>query len=212
MKKPDTIYLYRITHIDNLDFILKSKKICCPNSKNSDPSFIGIGDSSLIQSRKSIQIPIVPNGDFSDYVAFYFSPRSPMLYNIQKGFNNVTKRNPEDIIYLITNFDTVKENKSEFVFTDGHTYHSLSQFFNQEIDFKEVDWKTVNLVKWNDTEDDPDRKRKKQAEFLIHNEVPISMISAIVVFNENAKTNILTKIAENNIECNVIVKPSLYYK
>ena len=212
MKKSDTIYLYRITHIDNLDFILKSKKICCPNSKNSDPSFIGIGDSSLIQSRKSIQIPIVPNGDFSDYVAFYFSPRSPMLYNIQKGFNNVTKRNPEDIIYLITNFDTVKENKSEFVFTDGHAYHSLSQFFNQEIDFKEVDWKTVNLVKWNDTEDDPDRKRKKQAEFLIHNEVPISMISAIVVFNENAKTNILTKIAENNIECNVIVKPSLYYK
>ncbi len=211
MKKPDTIYLYRITHIDNLDFILKSKLICCQNSDNSDPNFIGIGDSSLIQSRKSRQIPIVPNGDFSDYVAFYFGARSPMLYNIQKGFNNVTKRNPEDIIYLITNVDTVKENKSEFVFTDGHGYHHFSQFFNQEEDLKEIDWKTVNLVRWYDTEDDPDRKRRKQAEFLIHNEVPISMISVIVVYNENTKTKILTKLTENNIECNVVVESDLYY-
>ncbi len=211
MKRPDTIYLYRITHIDNLDFILKSKMICCPNSKNSDSNFIGIGDSSLIQSRKSKQIPIAPNGDFSDYVAFYFGARSPMLYNIQNGYNNVTKRKPEDIVYLITNFETVKENKSEFVFTDGHGYHNFSQFFNQEIDLKEVDWKMVNLIRWNDTEDDPDRKRKKQAEFLIHNEVPISMIGVIVVYNEDVKTNILTKLADNNIECNVVVKSKLYY-
>jgi hypothetical protein len=89
MKKPDTLYLYRITHIDNLDFILKSKTVCCPNSKNSDPNFIGIGDSSLIQSRRSRQIPIIPKGDFLDYVAFYFGARSPMFYNIQNGYNNV---------------------------------------------------------------------------------------------------------------------------
>lgn len=211
MKKPDTIYLYRITHIDNLDFILKSKTICCSNCKNSDPNFIGIGDSSLIQSRKARQIPIIPKGDFSGYVAFYFGARSPMLYNIQNGYNNVTKRKPEDIIYLITSFASVKESESEFVFTDGHGYHNLSQFFNKEIDLKEVDWKTVNLVRWNDTEEDPDRKRKKQAEFLIYNEVPLSMIKAIVVYNENAKTNILTKLAKNNIECNVVVKSNYYY-
>jgi hypothetical protein len=205
------MYLYRITHIDNLDYIMKSKMICCPNSKNSDPNFIGIGDTSLIESRKTRQIPIAPKGDFSDYVAFYFGARSPMLYNIQNGYNNVTKRKPEDIIYLITNFETVKESKSEFVFTDGHGYHNLSQFFNQEIDLKEVDWKTVNLMRWNDSEEDPDRKRKKQAEFLIYEEVPLSMIKAIVVHNENAKTNILTKLAENNIECNVVVKLNYYY-
>lgn len=211
MKKPDTIYLYRITHIDNLDFILEAKAIRCPNAVNSDPSFIGIGDSSLIQSRRSKQIPIEPNGDFSDYVAFYFGARSPMLYNIQNGFKNVTKRNPEDIIYLISNFEAVDLNRSTFVFTDGHGYHHLSQFFNREIDLKEVDWEIVKLVRWNDTEDDPDRKRKKQAEFLIHKEVPISMIRVIVVYNQNAKANILAKLAEHNIECNVIVKPSLYY-
>ncbi|MHB0755996.1 type II toxin-antitoxin system toxin DNA ADP-ribosyl transferase DarT [Polaribacter sp. M15] len=211
MEKPDTVYLYRIMHIDNLDFILKSKTICCPNLKKSDPDFIGIGDNSLIESRKSKQIPIKPKGDFSNYVSFYFGARSPMLYNIQKGYNNVTKRKPEDIIYLVTSFKTVKENKLAFVFTDGHGYHNLSQFFNEEKFLKEVDWKTVNLVRWNDTESDPDRKRKKQAEFLIHKEVPFSMIKGIVTYNENAKTKILTKLAENNINCNVIVKSNYYY-
>lgn len=211
MKTPDTIYLYRITHIDNLDFIFKSKIICCPNSKDSDSNFIGIGDSSLIQSRKSREIPVVPNGDFSDYIAFYFGARSPMLYNIQKGYNNVKKRDPEDIVYLITNFKTVKESNSDFVFTDGHGYHHLSQFFNQEIDLKEVDWKTVKLVKWNDTEEDPDRKRKKQAEFLIHNKLPISMIRAIVVYNESAKSIVSAQLAANSIECTVVVKPNYYY-
>ena len=102
------------------------------NSPDNDSNFIGIGDSTLIQSRKSRQIPIVPNGDFSDYVAFYFGVRSPMLHNIQKGYSNVTKRHPEDIVYLITTYETVKNNNSDFIFTDGHGYHHLSQFFNQE--------------------------------------------------------------------------------
>tara|TARA_R110002050_G_scaffold110458_1_gene222725 strand:- start:1356 stop:1949 length:594 start_codon:yes stop_codon:yes gene_type:complete len=197
--------------MNNLDFILKSKRLCCPNLKKNDPNFIGIGDNSLIQSRKSKQIPIKPKGDFSDYVAFYFGARSPMLYNIQKGYNNVVKRKPEDIIYLVTSFKTIKENKSEFVFTDGHGYHNLSQFFNDEKYLKEVDWKTVSLIKWNDTEDDPDRKRKKQAEFLIYKEVPFSMIKAIITYNESTKIKILTKLAENNIKCNVIVKSNYYY-
>ena len=134
-----------------------------------------------------------------------------MLFNIQNGYNNVTKRPPEDIVYLITNFETVKNNNSDFVFTDGHGYHHLSQFFKQETDLKEVDWKTVNLIRWNDTEEDPDRKRKKQAEFLIYNELPFSMILAIVVYNENAKSIVLTKLAANNISCNVVVKPNYYY-
>ncbi len=211
MKVPDTIYLYRITHIDNLDFILKSKVLSCPNSNNCNPNFIGIGDLSLIKSRKSRKIPIAPNGGFSDYVSFYFGARSPMLYNIQKGFNNVPKRNPADIIYLISSFQKVKENKLEFVFTDGHGYHQFSQFFNKEEDLKEIDWKAVNLIRWNDTEDDPDRKRRKQAEFLIYKEVPISTIGAIAVYNEEVKSKTLTKLAKYNIECHVIVKPNLYY-
>ncbi len=211
MAKPDRIYLYRITHIDNLDFILESGKLICPSNSSSDPNYIGIGDTTLINSRSSKGVNIEPNGNFTDYVSFYFGARSPMLYNIQKGFKGVTKRNPEKIVYLVTTFEKIKENKSQYVFSDGHGYHLMSQFFNAENGLDEVDWDTVSLTQWNDTEDDPDRKRRKQAEFLVYEQVPLSVIVGIGVYNEDAKTNILAKFAKHNFKCNVIVKPDLYY-
>jgi len=211
MTKPDKIYLYRITHIDNLDFILEAGKLTSPSNPDANKSYIGIGDTTLIGSRSLKQINIEPNGNFTDYIAFYFGARSPMLYSIQKGFNGVTKRNPETIIYLVTTFKSIKESECQYVFTDGHGYSSLSQFFNTEDNLDEVDWHTVELNRWNDTEDDPDRKRRKQAEFLIYREVPLSVIIGIGVYNETAKTNTLAKFAAHDFTCSVIVKPDLYY-
>lgn len=211
MPIPNKIYLYRITHIDNLDFILQSKKLTCPNHSDSDTDYIGIGDKTLIDSRNLSQIYVVPKGNFTDYVSFYFGARSPMLYSIQKGFNNVTKRAPESIIYIVTTFDKIKESGVQYVFTDGHGYHSMSQFFNQEADLKEVDWEAVKLIRWNDTEEDPDKKRRKQAEFLVYKELPISSIAGFAVYDEATKTKVLSKFVANDFSTKVIVQPKWYY-
>lgn len=211
MPIPDRIYLYRITHIDNLDFIFQSGKLTCPSHSESDSDYIGIGDSTLIGSRSSKQIDIEPKGNFTDYVSFYFGSRSPMLYSIQKGYNGVTQRNAETIVYLVSTFENIKECKSQYVFSDGHGYHLMSQFFNNEESLEEVDWNIVNNKQWNDTEDDNDRKRRKQAEFLVHKELSLSEIVGIVVYNEAAKTRILAKFANSDFSCNVIVKQDLYY-
>lgn len=211
MSKPDRIYLYRITHKDNLDFILKSGKLTCPSHAGSDPNYIGIGDSTLIRSRSSKHIDIRPYGNFTDYVAFYFGVRSPMLYEIQKGYNGVTKRNPQEIIYLVTTFENITKKECQYLFSDGHGYHLMSQFFNDEDSLEEVDWDTVNLVRWNDTENDPDRKRRKQAEFLVFNELEFTALVAIAVYNETVKNEILAKFAEYDVTCKVIVKPNWYY-
>lgn len=211
MAKPDTIYLFRIIHADNLDFILESGKLTCPNHDDSDPNYIGIGDFTLIESRSSRQVMVAPHGNFNDYVSFYFGMRSPMLYNIQKGYNNVTQRKPEEIVYLVTTFNRIKENDSSFVFTDGHGYHLMSQFFNKEEDLSEVDWDAVQLKIWNDTEDDPDRKRRKQAEFLVYKELSVLLLHAIVVYSNEVKAIIEDKLQSHHHSCRVYVRPSWYY-
>lgn len=44
-------------------------------------SFVPIGDMSVMDARSTKQLP---DGSFlSEYIPFYFGPRSPMLYNIQ---------------------------------------------------------------------------------------------------------------------------------
>ena len=210
-KLPDSIYLKRITHIDNLDHILKTGKITCPNHPESDRYYVNIGDTTLINSRGLRDIPINPKGNFLDYVAFYFGARPPMLYNIQHGYNKVTQRTPETIIYLVTSFMQIKESGKQFVFTDGHAYHNMSQFYNRESDLKEIDWKAVKRIRWNDTEEDPDRKRRKQAEFLIYKELPFSALVAIVVYNNDAKSKVLSKLEQYNLSLNIVIKSKWYY-
>lgn len=197
--------------MNNLDFILKTGKITCPNHSDANSDYINIGDTTLITGRKVRRISINPKGTFSDYIAFYFGIRQPMLYNIQKGFQGVTKRNPQEIVYLVSTYNEILKTGKPYVFTDGHAYHSITQFFNNEKYFNEVDWDAVNLVSWYDTEADPDRKRRKQAEFLVYGEIPLSAIVAFVVFNNDAKSLILTKFAITGFEGSVLVRPEWYY-
>ena len=211
MKKSERIYLFRIIHIDNLDFILNSQQITCPNHVKKDINYIGIGDTSLIRNRNSKAIKISPYGTFVDYVAFYFCSRPPMLYNIQNGYMNVEKRKPEDIIYLVTTFEQIKKHNCEYIFTDGHAYHNYSQFFNHEKDLMEIDWQAVKLKQWADTEEDPDRKRRKQAEFLIYQELPLLALVGIIVYNEAAQKVVSSKLMAHNLSYKIHISSNYYY-
>ena len=207
----DTIYLFRLIHIDNLDYILTRGILTCPNHPLRDENYLNIGDQTLIKSRNKKQIPVEPGGYFHDYVAFYFGYRPPMLYEIQRGYNKVIKRHPSEIIYLVTTFDEVKNAGLSFVFTDGHAYHNFTQFFKHESELKHVDWSAVYLKKWNETEEDPDRKRRKQAELLIHKELPLELIKAFFTYDDAARQKILSIFGKHGFTCSVLVKPQWYY-
>lgn len=86
-----------------------------------------------------------------------------MLYRIQKGFR-VTKRPPEDIIYLVFKLDEIIE-LVEYVFTDGHGYASMSNWFEDIDSLDFLDNEYIKRLRWENTDEDPDRKRRKQAEF-----------------------------------------------
>ena len=211
MNIPEQVFLYRIVHIENLDFILKSKKLTCPNSLEANSDYIRIGDKKLIGSRNLTEIPASGGKNFRDYIAFYFGTRSPMLYIIQNGFKEVIRQDAEDIIYLVTTFEYVKEKDLPYTFTDGHAVSSLSRFFDKEEDLKEVDWSMVKARDWADNMNDNDRKRRKQAEFLVRGELELQSLLCIGVYNEATKSKILTIFTENNYTCPVILRPTWYY-
>jgi len=52
MQKPTPVWLFRITHIDNLRHIIRNGLVCEKSSK-ANPDFRNIGDSSLIDFRKN---------------------------------------------------------------------------------------------------------------------------------------------------------------
>lgn len=54
----------------------------------------------------------------------------------------------------------------------------------------EVDWQVVRDRIWKNTDDDWDRMRRKQAEFLVKDHVPVTCIQSIAVFDEQRKTQV----------------------
>lgn len=178
---PQKIWLFRMVHRDNLAYLLEH------GLHAHNPNFVSIGDSTLITSRQDYSVPITPpNGKMGDYIPFYFGFRSPMLYRIKTG-KSVVQQPQENIVYLCYALDDMVGNSIEWCFTDGHAKRRTTQFFNDLKDLDKVDWEAVYATEWKDTQDHPDRMRRKQAEFLVKGNLFANSISYIVVFNENAK-------------------------
>ncbi len=140
-----------------------------------------------LQDRRSLTaVDVEPYGHLHDYVPFYFAPRSPMLYvNYKKG-DEIQK----GIIYLISSAQSIKKSEIPFVFTDGHAIMALSHFYRREEDLENIDWNVMRGKYWYDTDEDNDRKRRRQAEFLIHRFMPWVLFEAIIVYDQSVKERV----------------------
>lgn len=196
-----------MTHIENLPHLMKNG-VTHRNSENSDKSYKPIGDNTLIDTRSNF---ILPNELFlGNYIPFYFGPRTPMLYVIQNGYNGVTALHPSKIIYCVTNVQTIVDNNFPFLYTDGHATDRFSSFYSlKDINDIEshVDFKATKAKFWND-ENDLDLKRRKEAEFLILNDIPFNCLLGFGTYNDEARKS-LTELGIE--EKKVIVKSNLYF-
>lgn len=201
-----------MAHYLNLEFILRHGMFSGTHPSR-DPDYIFIGDSQLTQQREAFAIPIDGAGNIGEYVAFYFCPRSPMLFNIKTGHRGITRRPQSEILYLCCRVACLNEKGADWVFTDGHAKNSLTSFYTQKADFDKVDWNLRWQRYWHNTEEDSDRQRRKQAEFLVRRHVPPECIERIVVYDEPRAAYVQKIIAElgRNVEVYVNPKGKFYY-
>lgn len=204
----DKIYLSRITHIQNIPHILKYG-ITHYSSPQANLNFHPIGDPTLINTRKNLAIP---NGKrLGDFIPFYFSVRTPMLYVIQNGKNNVPITPAQDIVYCITSVQKILEAGNSFVFSDGHAVAYGVTRFKEKSEISDIenfiDKKAIESRYWKD-EKDIDLKRRKEAEFLIEGDIPEEAILCYAVFNELA---FQTLISFDIREKKIIIKPQFYF-
>jgi ssDNA thymidine ADP-ribosyltransferase, DarT len=210
MPKPSKIWLYRMTHIDNLPHILQHGLVTAANS-NADPNYRSIGDQSLIGVRKDLDAPNPPGGKFSDYVPFYLGHRSPMLYQIATGYENIHKVPQSEIVYLVVDHGSVIRSGLDWFYTDGHARHGMTRFYTDETGFEELDWEAIYAIQWKNTEADPDRQRKKQAEYMIKAAVPTACFAFILVFDEKCKQKVEHLQQKMNLLIPVKISEKSYY-
>lgn len=201
-----------MTHIDNIPHILQYG-IVHRSSPNRSPCFVSIGDKSLIDYRNTKSVFVGSKTIvLGDFIPFYFGVRMPMLYVIQHGGNYVEKaRKAEEIVYVVVPLKEIVESGSLYYFSDGHATDSLTTFYDAN-DIKElpsiIDWDAVKSRFWSGDGIETDIKRRKQAEFLVKEDLPANSIVGFVCYNDNAKSKLVSYgIVENIIK----VFPNAYY-
>lgn len=158
------IPIYHITHIDNLESILSEGGLLAYNVMlETQTNYTNIAYENIQDRRATIRVPCGGGGVLHDYVPFYFAPRSPMLYTINRGNVKSYTQGQSTVIHLVSYVENIEVAGLSFVFTDGHAVMAFTDFFDDLNYLSAIDWDVMESRYWNDTNEDNDRKRRRQA-------------------------------------------------
>ena len=211
----ENIYLYRMTHIENIPHILKYG-ITHQHSVNKNPNYRSIGDVTLISTRKEKVINVETEGGerqitLGDYIPFYFGIKMPMLYVIEHGGNFVPNPvPPAEIVYIVCKLTEMLKEQTEYYYTNGHATDNLTTFYGKDkiAEIAEnVNWDAVKTRYWGG-EENLRIKAQKQAEFLVKDDVPAKFLSWILCFDENSRQKLIEMGAETE---KIKIYPKAYY-
>jgi hypothetical protein len=211
--RPRPTPIFRLLHIDSLTTILHRGAMHAPNRVPPDGlPFRGIHRVDVQSNRRPTVVPCGPGGSIGDYVSFYLGPRSPMLLQLKTGQVADYTEGQEPLVYLVSTVEAVVTAGRPFVFTDRHSLASYAKWFDREADLDELDWATIYAHYWTNTFEDRDRKNRKQAEFLVHESVPLPLCHEIGCLNPLAQARVQALPHPAGIHIPpAVVRPQWYY-
>ena len=188
---PDKPKICHITHVNNLPGIIQADGLW------SDAKRIELGlatnliGMSRIKQRRltEIEVNCHPGTKVGQYVPFFYCPRSIMLYILYRGnHDDIDYRDgQEPIIHLVADLDAsiqwATANDVPWALSPTNAGARYATFFNQRDDFSQIDWQAVANRDFRD----PAVKEAKQAEFLMFEWFPWTLVERIGVFDQNVE-------------------------
>lgn len=134
-----------------------------------------------------------------------------MLYSIHGGFVEQYREGQRPVIHLTSSAESVAAAGLAFTFTEGHAELAYSSFYEDLAELDKVDWQVMKSKWWNDTVEDMDRKRRRQAEFLVHDFFPWELVSRIGVIDSGVAEQVNEILQGAAHRPTVAVERSWYY-
>jgi ssDNA thymidine ADP-ribosyltransferase, DarT len=207
---PEKALIFRITHRDNLPWILLNG-LHCRNSACADSHFVTIGNPDLIDHRQYHRVKIAPGGYLSDYVPFYFTPFSMMALNIKTGFRGVKQRPNNEIAILVSSLHKLREDGVAFLFTDRHAYLEYAEYYSDLSELRNIDWTILQNRDFKRDSENPEKTDKYQAEALVHRHLPIGSLLGIVCYNTKERDNTRLLVERAGLNFSVISQSGWYF-
>jgi len=195
---PDRPKIYHITHVSNLAAIAASGCLFSDAllvERGGPTAMVGM---SHIKARRLTEINLdqcYPDDFVGQYVPFYFCPRSVMLYLIYAHNHELAYQGGQGpIVHLEADLKTVvesaKANDQRWAFSLSNAGAYGPEFRNDLDQLNEVNWPAVAATNWRN----PAIKHGKQAEFLLRDSFPWSLVERI-----GAHSNAVAQVAAQAI-------------
>lgn len=204
---------FRVIHQNNLHVYLTRRMLHAANHIPQDGLTWRALHNHQVQSRRATTVvPAGPGGVMLDYAPFHFGPRNIFLYNLHtnyvQGVSYSGGQGP--LITLVIAVDDVAKVR-RFVFYDGHALSARSICYTNLADLSRLDWPVIDGNRWPSSE--PERKRRKQAEFMVHHDLPWELVLAIAVCDTAAKQSVLAiqSAFPPSVRKPVTIQPTWYF-
>jgi hypothetical protein len=202
---PEKILIYHITDVANLPSILVE------NGLHSDavmvkrnPEIIGY-DHIKKRRLKEIPVPCCGWRRVGEFVPFYFCPRSPMLFTINKGNTGRPANCQKSIVHLVSTMSAGIAAGKIWAISSGNAgaYHTTFSASPDALD--ELDWEAIRATQWQG------KQHQKSAEFLVADFFPWSAIQKIGCQNSTTADKVKALLADIAHQPAVEIKTNWYY-
>ncbi|HEY0976684.1 MAG TPA: DUF4433 domain-containing protein [Flavobacteriales bacterium] len=200
---PARIDLFRMVHHANVAHIL-DHGLCNRSHPHFDPDYVDIGHAEIIGRRAAQAVGVQGYGDLGEYVPFYFSGHQPMLLNIITGMYGLPQRPQRDLVLIHCPLARITGAGCRYVYTDGNAKVMISKKYTGPEGMMELDWEAINSSDFRVAEHGKDRIRRKQAEFLVHQHVPVGCIAALIVLDTERREEMEALVTARGLDIKVI--------
>ena len=212
---PSSPKIYHITHIDNLPNIAASMGLVSDANRIANKLTCSLVGMSSIKERRlnEMEVSCHLGTKVGQYVPFYFCPRSIMLYILYMGNHiDVSYRGgQQSIVHLQADFHTVidwaNSNAVDWAFSSGNAGSRLTTFHNHPSNLSEIDWPAVSSTDFREAK----IKEGKQAEFLMFDVFPWTLIEKIGTINSTIAIKVKKTLASVQHQPVISTEPSWYF-
>jgi hypothetical protein len=203
--QPVQIPIYHITDVENLPDILNDGGLHSDAvMAQRNPTMIGYNH---IKQRRltEIRVPCCNSRFVGEFVPFYFCPRSPMLYTINKGNTGRPPGCQATILHLVSNLDSAIALGRAWAISDGNAGAFHTSFDATLNALNGLDWPAIRASNWQG------KTHEKSAEFLLEDFFPWTCIQQIGCYNSTVAQQVQTLIQNHSHQPSVDVKTGWYY-
>ena len=203
--RPDQTLIYHITDVENLPSILAGGGLRSDVAMAlHNPAVIGYGH---IKQRRMTEIRVdCCGGRFvGEFVPFYFCPRSPMLYTVNRGKTGRLVGCQQTIVHLVSTLAAGISQNRPWAISDGNAGAFHAAFSTKLAALAGLDWAAIRATQWQG------RTHEKSAEFLIADFFDWSGFHTVGCHNEATAQQVQNVLLHTAHRPAVKIEPQWYY-